>query len=120
MNYRFYAKKLGDNWYLDVRHTDPVDIQLNEKISKVFNVLDKSKSGCLEILLFESYSFVPDNSVYINEEDILRYFTTEDEFNIRFIVFDKEFSISSNLYYLLECQYNTNFHKTLYTIEIRN
>ena len=120
MDYRLYAKKLGSNWYLDVEHLDPVDIALNEKICKVFNILDKSKTGCLEIVLLESYSFVPENAIYVNDEDILRYFTTDDNFDIRFIVYDKEFSISSNLYYLLEYQFNTNFHKTLYTIEIRN
>lgn len=120
MNYRFYAKKLGDYWYLDIKHTDPFDITFSEKVNKVFNVLDKSQSRTLEILLFESYSFIPDNALYINDEDILKYFTTEDDFDIRFIVYDKEFTISSNMYHLLECQYNTNFHKTLYTIEIRN
>lgn len=120
MNYRFYAKKLGEKWYLDIKHSDPLDIALNEKICKVFNKLDKLQTGCLEISLFESYSFVPDNAIYIKDEDILKYFTTEDCFDIRFIVYDKEFSISSNLYYLIECQFNTNFHKTLYTIEVRN
>ena len=120
MNYRFYAKKLGDNWYLDIKHSDPMNIAFNEKVNKVFDLIDKSQTGCLEIYLFESYSFVPDNAIYVNDEDILRYFTTEDNFDIRFIVYDKEFTISSDMYHLLECQYNTNFHKTLYTIEIRN
>ena len=120
MNYRFYAKKLGNNWYLDINHTDPIDIAFNEKINKVFNILDTSQNGCLEITLYESYSFVPDNAIFINDEDVLRYFTTNDNFDMRFIVYDKEFTISSNMYHLIECQYNTNFHKTLYTVEIRN
>lgn len=120
MNYRFNAKKLGDNWYLDVKHLYPSDIALDTKICRFFNVLDKNNSGTLEILLLESYSFVPENAIYINDEDLLRYFTTDDDFDIHFIVYDREFIISSTLYNLLEYQYNPNFHKTLYTIEIYN
>ena len=44
MNYRFKAKKLGSNWYLDVEHMDPIDILLNEKISRVFDKIDKIDS----------------------------------------------------------------------------
>ena len=120
MNYRFYAKKLGDNWYLDIKHIDAEDIAFNRKINLMLNLFDVDKTGYLEIDLSESWTYVPDNAIYIYDDDLLRYFTTDDTFDVRFIVRDIELSISSDMYSLIESQYNPNFHKTLYTIEIRN
>lgn len=120
MNYTIKAKKLGRNWYLDVDHIDPSDILLNNKISKVFNLIDKNSSGELTIVLNECYSIIEPNTIFINDDDLLNYFTTTDDINIRFYINDHEFYISDCLYNLLECQFNPNFHKTVYTIEILN
>lgn len=120
MNYRIKVKKLGNKWYLDIDHLDPRHIEFNEKLCRVFNIYDIFNQGQLDIYLIETYNIVYDNTVFINDEDLLRYFTTSDAFDIRFIVKDHEFSISSDMYDLLECQYNPNFHKTYYNIEIHN
>ena len=66
----------------------------------------------LEIALIESSGFIMDNNMFINDEDLLKYFTTDENFEIRFLVKDHEFSISSDMYDLLEYQFNPNFHKT--------
>ena len=58
------------------------------------------------------------NIVYFNENDIVRYLTTDDDFNIRFIINGHEFNISSDLYWALENQFNFNFHKTSYKIHV--
>lgn len=120
MNYILKTKKLGNNWYLDIDHIDPDDIRLNEKICKVLTLLDKNNNGELEIVLTESYSIVEENTIFINDEDLLSYFTTSDSINIRFSINDHEFYISDNLYNLLEYKFNPNFHKTVYTIDIFN
>jgi hypothetical protein len=44
--------------------------------------------------------------------------TTDDNFDIRFVVNEHEFLISSDVYWLLENQFNFNFHKTSYKIHI--
>lgn len=120
MDYRFNIKKLGSHWYLDINHDNPIDLCFDEKIEKTLSKLDKNNSGLLVLLLSESYSIVYPNTIFINDEDILRYFTTDDYFDIRFCVGDHEYCITSALYNLLESYYNINFHKTVYTIDIFN
>ena len=55
---------------------------------------------------------------YFNEEDIIRYLTTDDDFDLHFVINNHEFTISSDLYWLLENQFNFNFHKASYRIHI--
>ena len=117
MNYKFTAKKLGQHWYLDINHESPLDITLDEKIEKYFNLF---KKDTVSFILYEIHSIVDNNTIFFEEEDIVRYLTTNDYFLIRFWIRDHEFSISSDMYYLLEGQSNMNFHKTMYTIEICN
>jgi len=118
MNYKFTAKKLGQHWYLDINHDSPLDISLDEKIEKYFSLITNKDS--LSFVLYEIHSIVDDNTIFFDEEDIVRYLTTNDYFTIRFWIRDHEFNISSDMYYLLEGQYNMNFHKNMYTIEICN
>lgn len=120
MNYKIRIKKLGSHWYPDIEHTDVSVLSLNEKIEKVFNIFDKEGSGLLELYFWETYNMVDNATVMFNDEDILRYLTTTDEFNIRFYVGDHEFEITDCLLYLLEFDYNFNFHKMFYKIEISN
>lgn len=120
MDYKIRIKKLGEHWYPDIEHNDPYDLSLNDKIDKFLNFFDKNNSGELEVCLIETYTFVDDNTIIFNDDDIRRYLTTTDEFNLRFYVADREFEISSNLFNLLEYHYNPNFHKICYKIEISN
>ena len=118
MNYTIIIKKLGNRWYLDINHLDPSDILFNDKLCKVFNLFDKNNNGKLYIHLIEEYSIIYQNTIFINDEDLLRYFTTMDSFDVRFMISDHEFSISAEMYNVLECELNLNFHKTCYRIEI--
>ena len=77
------------------------------------------KSGEITVELEElGILFGGINIIYFNEEDIVRYLTTDDNFDIRFVVNEHEFLISSDVYWLLENQFNFNFHKTSYKIHI--
>ena len=120
MDYVITTKKLGNNWYLDIIHDNPTAIMFNKKISRFFSQVDVYNEGILQIYLTECHSIIPDNTIFINDLDILRYFTTSDNIDIRFSVYDHEFCISSDMYYLLEQNFNPNFHKYTYTIEISN
>ena len=88
MNYKFTAKRLGQHWYLDVNHNSPLDISFNSKIEKYFFLFNCSE---IEIKLYEVFSIVEENTIYLNEFDVNRYFTTSDDFDIRFTVRDHEF-----------------------------
>lgn len=115
MNYTFKAKRLGNHWYLDIEHNDLYEIVLNEKIDRV---LSKVSNDTVIINLYEVYSIADENTIFFDESDILRYLTTDDDFNLRFWIGDHEFYISSDLYYCLEMNYNVNFHKSMYTIDL--
>lgn len=115
MNYKLTIKKLGHHWYLDVDHDSPCDLEMDPKIDKILNRTGKSE---INFILYEIHSIIDDNTIFFEEEDIVRYLTTNDYFSIRFWIRDHEFTINSDLYWLLERQYNMNFHKTMYTIEL--
>lgn len=116
--YRINVRKIGNHWYPDIQHDSPEDLVLDKKLEKIFNIVDKFNSGTLTILFIEQTSLLHDRTIQFAEEDIYRYFITDDEFNIRVYIKNSEFTISSSLYLLLETQFNFNFHKTLYTCEI--
>lgn len=118
MNYRIRLKKLGSHWYPDIEHSDPYSLILDEKVEKCLNLFNKSKSGILDIYFWETHTVVDDATIIFDDSDILRYLTTEDEFDIEFYLNDYQYVISSNLFYLLEGIYNFNFHKIFYKIEI--
>ena len=84
MDYVITTKKLGNNWYLDMIHDNPMAIMFNEKISRFFSQVDIYNEGILQIYLTECHSIIPDNTIFINDLDILKYFTTSDNIDIRF------------------------------------
>lgn len=120
MNYNIKVKKLGNHWYPDIPHDDPSDLCLTDKIERCLSIIDKECTGCLNVFLYETCSFIDENTILMNDDDIREYFTTDHDFNLRFYVRDCEFEISSTLYWLLEQYYNPNFHKVCYKIEISN
>lgn len=120
MNYRIRVKKLGGHWYPDIEHENPTDLILDEKIEKVLNVFDEDNEGELVVYLWETHTFVDNATIIFNDDDILRFLTTDDEFNMRFLVHDIEFVISASLFSLIEFDLNPNFHKCFYKIEVHN
>lgn len=109
-------KRLGNHLYPDLIHEDPTDLCLDPKIERIISRLGSIES---EIVFYEQYDIVADFGILqFKEEDIVKYLTTDDSFNIHFYIDGHEFTISSELYTLLELQYNFNFHKTLYRVEI--
>lgn len=119
MDKQFKVLKVGNHWYPSINHELGWINGFNEKIDRYLDVLDVSKCGEL-IFEFEELGvlFAGINIIYFNEEDIVRYLTTEDDFDLRFTINNHEFTIYSDLYWLLENQFNFNFHKTSYKIHI--
>lgn len=101
-----------------MQHNFSRDLTLDSKLERLFNLCDKLNTGSLTICLIEQTSLLHDRILQFAEEDIYRYFVTDDEFDIKVYINDFEFTISSNLYLLLETQFNFNFHKTVYAYKI--
>ena len=91
---------------------------LDVKLERIFSLFDKLNTGTITINLIEQKSLLQGRILQFAEEDIYRYFITDDDFNIKVYLNDFEFEISSDLYLLLEAQFNFNFHKTVYSCEI--
>lgn len=116
---KFKIIKVGNHWYPGINHQLGEIEGFDKKIDYYLNRLDIVKSEVLTIEFEElGVIFNGINIIYFNEEDIVRYLTTEDDFELRFIVNEHEFKISSYLYWLLEEQFNFNFHKCSYKIHI--
>lgn len=110
-------QKLGNHLYPNINHNCLSDIQLSKKIEKI--LYRHIHISTCEVVFYEQFDIIDnDNILQFREKDIVRYLTTNDDFDIHFYINDHEFIISSKLYSLLESQYNFNFHKTLYRIEI--
>lgn len=115
----FKVKKVGSHWYPAINHEIGFINGFEEKIDRYLSVIDMTKSEELTIEFEElGVIFGGINIIYFNESDIVRYLTTDDNFDLRFIINNHEFVINSDLYWLLEDQFNFNFHKTSYRIHI--
>ena len=120
MNIRF--KKVGNLWYPCINHDSFHNISLCRNAVRWLNTFVKNKILYPEDVDIEFEEIGVEingiNIVYFYEEDITRYLTTDDYFDIRFKINGYTYSISSDLYMLLEEQYHFNFHKTSYKIHI--
>ena len=116
---KLVLRKLGNHWYPDVKHVSGGMCGFSDKIDRYLSVLDNFNIGMLTVDFFDlGVTIGGRNVIYFNEADIVRYLTTEDTFDLRFVVNKHCFCISSNLYALLEKQLNFNFHKESYEIYI--
>lgn len=110
-------QRLANHLYPVINHSEASEIQLTEKIERILRkylTVDTCK-----IVFYEQYDVLDDSGILqFKDADIVRYLTTEDDFEMTFYIDEHEFTISSELYSLLEQQYNFNFHKTLYRIEV--
>lgn len=114
---QFNLKKVGNHWYAAFPHTYDDRMNFNRKIDVVLDRLDASKCGELTIEFEELGSIVEGiNILYFDESDVVRYFTTDDFFDMRFIINEREYTITSDFYTLLEQTFNFNFHTTIYKV----
>lgn len=113
-------KKIGNHWYLDIPHDDPADLALDCRFERLFDMLDTNHFGIMDraYLIEEDYTDNVDNLLQFRDEDLLRYFTTTDDFQMVVYIGKHRFTISSRFYYLLERAFEFNFHESIYRIMI--
>lgn len=116
---KFKVKRLGNHWYPAIKHPLGCIDGFEKKIDLYFSKLDISNMDELTIELEElGIMFEGINIIYFDEADIVRYLMTDDNFMIHFVINGHQFQISTELYWLLEEQFNCNFHKNTYKIHI--
>jgi hypothetical protein len=111
-------KKIGNHWYPSIQHDCLDEISLDYKIERVLSTLDKTKSETITISINEQNTILYSNTIQFRDEDLNKYFTTNDDFDFIVYIGERTYPISSTLYSLLEELFNFNFHKTLYSCEI--
>lgn len=119
---RLEIKKIGNHWYPNVCHDLGADISFTKHVERIFNYL--SRKYDLPELIFDICE-VPwitneNSTIYINEEDLTRYYTTEDDFLMKFYIDNKEYKISAYLYDCITSEYQINLHKSLYELRFIN
>lgn len=120
MNILITVKKVGNHWYPNLSHDDPMELILDPKMERFCTLLDKYQLGTLTFLLQEVYSWTDDNTIQFDDDDIWKWLNSDANFTVRMYIKDHEFEVSTLLMDLFETQFNTNFHKTLYKIELMN
>ena len=118
MNILITVKRIGNHWYPNLKHEDPMDLILDRKMEKYCTLLDKENTGELKFLLSEIHSWTHHNAIQFEDSDIWKWLNTTAVFPVRMYIGDHEFEISTLLMDLFEEQFNTNFHKTFYSIEL--
>jgi hypothetical protein len=120
MNFLLKVKQVGNHWYPDLEHDDPMDLMLDPKMERVLSFLDKNHTGELHFLLSEVHSWLEDNTIQFRDEDIWKWLNTTLTFSMKVYIRDHEFEVSTLLLDLFEEKFNTNFHKTFYSINLCN
>ena len=113
-------KKLGNHWYLDIPHDNPEDLILDRRIELMLNRLDVWKEGIVTNISLICQSGFIDNEglIQFDDNDLLRYFTTDDDFIMALYINGHKWSISSRLYSLIEQRYKLDLHELVYKISI--
>ena len=117
MNATIVVKKIGNHCYPDINHDYPEDLVLDEKIEKIFSMVDKYQYGIINLYFFEQYEIIESGTLQFDETDMVRFLTTDDDLQVSFYINDHRFQVSSNLLALLESQYKFNFQDNLYKID---
>lgn len=118
MNILITVKKVGNHWYPNLKHDDPMDLILDRKMEKFCTLLDKDNTGQLHFLLSENHTWIDSSAIQFEDEDLWRWLNTTEVFPVRIYIGDHQFEVSTLLMDLFEEQFNTNFHKTYYKIEL--
>ena len=113
-------KKLGNHWYLDIPHDNREDLILDRRIELMLNRLDVWKEGIVTNVSLICQSGFIDNEglIQFDDNDLLRYFTTDDDFIMALYINGHKWSISSRLYFLIEQRYKLDLHELVYKISI--
>lgn len=119
----FKVKKLGSCWYPDIEHAPNQIYTFDEKLNKYLSILDINDNREItldfeqldDIISYDNMHDIP-NIIYFNDDDIARYMMTTDDFDLHYMINSHIFEISSDLYCLLEENFNFNFHKEMYSI----
>lgn len=119
MYFRLKFKKFANHWYPEIPHDDLRDISLCSRAERVLECLDKYGLGEVEISFVEEFGVISDHNILqFDENDITRWFTTDDDFDINIYIDNHHFIISSDLYSLLEIHYKCKFHENIYKIQV--
>lgn len=115
----FKVKQVGNHWYPCVQHDLGYINGFDDRISRFLNKIDVFKNGELTFNLEEvGIIFEGENILYFNEADIVKYLMTDEDFEMHVIINNKQFVIHSDLYSILESNFQLDFHKNTYLISI--
>lgn len=121
----FKVKKLGPYWYPDIDHAPNQIFTFDEKLNRYLNILNIHYQNEItfefeqlnDVFSYDNNYDIP-NIIYFDDDDIARYMMTTDDFNLHYMINGHIFEISSDLYCLLEENFNFNFHTEIYNFHV--
>ena len=115
-------KQVGNHFYPCINHDFGYNISLCRNTERWFRIWNKHKvirPDEVEIEFEEiGIEISGINIIYFYEEDITRYLTTDDYFDMTVWINNHYFVISSDLYSILEQVYQFKFHENIYRVEL--
>lgn len=115
-------KKVGNHWYPDLVHSLGTDLSLGEIIESKLNELSEIMYTDKLTFIIEEVPWIIDENriIYINEEDLTRYYITDDYFPMRFTINNQEYGIEMSAYDLIITNLDLKFHTDLYQIKLED
>ncbi len=108
-------------WVPDIDSAEIGELALDPRMERFLDHLDKFNDGVLYVYFVEQRDIVlKEGLLQFSEESILRFMTTNDDFQMDIFVEDHAFKLSSILFMRLEQACGFNFCENIYRIEVHS
>lgn len=113
-------QRIGSHkWVPSIDCNNVGDLTIDEKMERYLNYINRYNDDYINVYLFEQVNeVVKEGLLEFDESDLLRNFTTTDDFDMKIYINDHEFKLSSKLYWLLEQNFHLNLHYSVYRVTL--
>lgn len=118
---KFKIKLVGNHWYPDIPHNFLTTPMFSKKTERYLDLINKHSGKQDEFSIeLEEIGIILDgfNIIYFNEDDLFKFFTTDEDFYIRMLINNHEFAIHSDFYNLLDTYFAFNKYDEYYRLHL--
>lgn len=111
------VKKIGNHWYLNLLHDSADDIQFDDNIDTLLSKISNN-GDILELYIYPVHSVLDTDTLIFNDSDLNKFYTTNEDFDIRFKIKNYEFTMSCSLYQMIQSQLSIDCLENYYVVKI--
>lgn len=98
---------------------DAKDLVLPEKFNRYLNYINRENKDTIYVELFEQDAIViKEGLVEFTDEDLTKYFTTAEDFNMTVFINKRKFTISTRLFTLLEENFELGLGQNIFRLVV--